>query len=256
MKKLIFGLFALLLNFAAVAQNIKGTVKNSSGEGIAFANISVLNANAGTNADRDGQFSLNLAAGDYQIAVSALGFAPKVLAIEATDRAAMLDIVLETSTEKLGEVVVTANKREEDILRVATSITSLSAQKVEQTRTVGLGNLTGLVPNYLYSELGVSFQQVQSIRGIQVFSENPAVATYIDDVNNLDILANGMMFTDIERIEVLRGGRRGRFSGAMLWAAWSTSSPKSRPTAPKVLPKWAWATSPCNATRQVSKRLW
>jgi iron complex outermembrane receptor protein len=65
--------------------------------------------------------------------------------------------------------------------------------------------LTALVPNYTYQELGVPFQQVQSIRGIQVFSENPAVATYIDDVNNLDILANGFAFTDIERIEVLRG---------------------------------------------------
>jgi iron complex outermembrane recepter protein len=31
------------------------------------------------------------------------------------------------------------------------------------------------------------------------------VATYIDDVNNLDILANGFALTDIEQIEVLRG---------------------------------------------------
>ncbi|MFT6816039.1 MAG: iron complex outermembrane receptor protein, partial [Sphingobacteriales bacterium] len=73
------------------------------------------------------------------------------------------------------------------------------------TRTWGLGGLTALVPNYIYQELGVPFQQVQSIRGIQVFSENPAVSTYIDDVNNIDILANGFAFTDIERIEVLRG---------------------------------------------------
>jgi iron complex outermembrane receptor protein len=61
------------------------------------------------------------------------------------------------------------------------------------------------VPNYNYQELGVSFQQIQAIRGIQVFSENPAVSTYIDDVNNIDILANGFAFTDIERVEVLRG---------------------------------------------------
>lgn len=205
MKKLIFGLFALLLSFAAAAQNIRGTVKNTAGEGIGFATVSVLNTSLGTLADRDGQFSLNLAGGEYRIAVGAVGFAAKVQTIQVGDRATTLDIVLENSTETLGEVVVTANKREEDILQVATSITSLSAQKVEQTRAVGLANLTGLVPNYLYSELGVAFQQVQSIRGIQVFSENPAVATYIDDVNNLDILANGMMFTDIERIEVLRG---------------------------------------------------
>src|SRR5690606_24478741 len=85
------------------------------------------------------------------------------------------------------------------------SITSLSTKKIEDTRTWSLGGLTALVPNYNYQELGLASQQIQSIRGIQVFSENPAVATYIDDVNNLDILANGFAFTDIERIEVLRG---------------------------------------------------
>jgi iron complex outermembrane receptor protein len=106
---------------------------------------------------------------------------------------------------KLEDVIVTANKCEESIIKVNTSITSLSSKKIDDTRTWGLNGLSALVPNYNYQELGVSFQQIQSIRGIQVFSENPAVSTYIDDVNNIDILANGFAFTDIERIEVLRG---------------------------------------------------
>ena len=110
-----------------------------------------------------------------------------------------------TKTKQLEEVIVTANKREESIIKVNTSVTSLSSKKLEDTRTWGLSGLTALVPNYNYQELGVSFQQIQSIRGIQVFSENPAVSTYIDDVNNIDILANGFAFTDIERIEILRG---------------------------------------------------
>lgn len=110
-----------------------------------------------------------------------------------------------TKTYQLEPISVTANKREESIVKVNTSITSLSAKKLEDTRTWGLSGLSGLVPNYNYQELGVTFQQIQVIRGIQVFSENPAVSTYIDDVNNLDILANGFAFTDIERIEVLRG---------------------------------------------------
>jgi iron complex outermembrane receptor protein len=110
-----------------------------------------------------------------------------------------------TKTKQLEEVIVTANKREESIIKVNTSVTSLSSKKLEDNRTWGLSGLTAIVPNYNYQELGVSFQQIQSIRGIQVFSENPAVSTYIDDVNNIDILANGFAFTDIERIEILRG---------------------------------------------------
>ena len=110
-----------------------------------------------------------------------------------------------TKTNQLEEVIVTANKREENIIKVNTAVTSLSSKKIEDTRTWGLSGLSALVPNYNYQELGVSFQQIQSILGIQVFSENPAVSTYIDDVNNIDILANGFAFTDVERIEVLRG---------------------------------------------------
>jgi len=40
-------------------------------------------------------------------------------------------------SKQLEEVIVTANKREDNILKVNTSITSLSAKKIEDTRTWG-----------------------------------------------------------------------------------------------------------------------
>lgn len=187
------------------AQNIKGTVKSAEGEALSFTNIVVLNSSWGTVADKEGNFSLELNKGIYQLQCSNIGYATKVQEITVTENSLFLEIVLAENTQTLGEVVVTANKKEEDIVKVATSITSISAQKIADTRTWGLSGLTALVPNYNYQELGVSFQQIQSIRGIQVFSENPAVSTYIDDVNNIDILANGFAFSDIERVEVLRG---------------------------------------------------
>ena len=198
----------LLLCFFAsssYAQNIKGTIKSQSGESVAFANISVLNGQQGSVADKEGNFTLNLKEGTYQLQFSAIGFATQLQKVVVADELVTIDIVLSENTQTLGEVVVTANKREEDILNVPTAITSLSAKKIEDTRTWGLEGLNGIVPNYTYLESGVSFQQIQSIRGIQVFSEVPAVSTYVDDVNNVDILANGFVLTDIERIEVLRG---------------------------------------------------
>ncbi|TAH20426.1 MAG: TonB-dependent receptor [Cytophagales bacterium] len=203
--KYLYILFLYFCSLVSYAQNLKGTIKNQVGEGLAFANIVVLNSSKGTVSDKEGNFSLNLSEGNYQISVSAVGYSSKLQSITFSEVHANHDIVLDENTQTLGEVVVTANKREEDIVKVATSVTSLSAKKLEDTRTWGLGGLTALVPNYTYQELGVPFQQVQSIRGIQVFSENPAVSTYIDDVNNIDILANGFAFTDIERVEVLRG---------------------------------------------------
>jgi iron complex outermembrane receptor protein len=186
------------------AQNLQGTVQSKSGEGIPYANIAVLNSAAGAVADKEGKFSLDLPGGAYQLKVSAVGYATQVMEVDVNEGKEVA-ITLPDNSMVLGEVVISANKREEDLLKATTSITSLSGKRIEDTRTWGLSGLAALVPNYNYQELGVPFQQVQSIRGIQVFSENPAVSTYIDDVNNIDILANGFALTDIERIEVLRG---------------------------------------------------
>ena len=82
---------------------------------------------------------------------------------------------------------------------------NISADKIQQSNTSDLSNLSALVPNYQYGNLGVGYQQQIALRGISVFSENPAVATYIDGVCALDISSNGLQLFDVERIEILRG---------------------------------------------------
>ena len=62
-------------------------------------------------------------------------------------------VVDSTKTNQLEEVIVTANKREENIIKVNTAVTSLSSKKIEDTRTWGLSGLSALVPNYNYTIL-------------------------------------------------------------------------------------------------------
>ena len=128
-----------------------------------------------------------------------------LLSILGTATIASAQVNDSTKVQKLEEVIVTANKSEQKNIEVPVAVTSISAKSITNSRLVNVSDLSGRVPNYLYQELGVGFQALQSIRGIQVFSENPAVSTYIDDVNLLDILAGGFALTDVERIEVLRG---------------------------------------------------
>lgn len=205
MIKHLLLLLSMLACSLIQAQTLSGKVTDTDGQPVPFANIYFLNSTVYAVADVNGQYQLEIASGASTLQCSAIGFASKIIELNLDGNTQKLDITLSQSAETLSEVIVTANKREEIISKVATSVTSLSAKKLEDTRTWGLGGLTALVPNYTYQELGVPFQQVQSIRGIQVFSENPDVSTYIDDVNNIDILANGFAFTDIERVEVLRG---------------------------------------------------
>ncbi|WP_422349535.1 TonB-dependent receptor [Flagellimonas sp.] len=201
--KYIMMVVLFCLGFVAHAQNsIQGRVTNEKGEPIAFANIAILNSSIGTATDDNGEFELDLPSTDAILRITTLGYAAENVQIGGRWD---LNITLSSTNEKLGDVTVFGRKREETLLTTAIAISSLDSRTVENTRTWDLGGLTAIVPNYLYQESGVAFQAIQTIRGIQVFSENPAVATYVDDVNQLDILANGFALTDIERIEVLRG---------------------------------------------------
>jgi iron complex outermembrane receptor protein len=138
MKQYLYVLLATFLISTVQAQNIKGTIKSQTGEAIAFANILVLNSANGTVADKNGNFSLDLNKGKYELQFSALGFATKLKQIEVTNQSLTIDVTLIDNSQTLGEVIVTANKREEDIIKVSTSITSLSAKKIEDTRTWGV----------------------------------------------------------------------------------------------------------------------
>ncbi len=184
---------------------LQGRITSDQGSPISGALITVLNRSLQTTTNSNGEYQLSLNPGTYKLQFSAVGYAPEIQEIKIDANTKALNKILTNSNLVLGEVVVTASKREEALVQVPVAVTSLNADRIENTRTWSLSGLTALVPNYNYQELGVPFQQVQSIRGIQVFSENPAVSTYIDDVNQLDILANGFALTDLERIEVLRG---------------------------------------------------
>lgn len=183
---------------------LSGRINDQEGKPVAFATLQVLRTTIGTQANENGQYELGLTTGSYQIKVSAAGYAATIAKLELKGDQSQ-DFVLTPSTNQLDEVVVTADRDEDKLVKAQTSITVLTEKNIRETRTWSLSDLMGLVPNYTYSELGVAFQQIQSIRGIQVFSENPAIATYIDGVNQLDIIANGFKLTDIERIEILRG---------------------------------------------------
>lgn len=204
MKRIIIFIFNILIVSSLYAQSIKGTIKNQTGEGIVGASVAVLNTPKGSITDKNGAFEIALSKGKYNVSISAIGFASKIESV-VVNGTTSLDITLKESSQELSEVVVTADKTETNLLNTPVAVSSISAKKVEEARIWELANLTAIVPNYLYSELGVAFQQIQSIRGVQVFSENPAVATYIDDVNALDIIGGGFQMADIERIEVLRG---------------------------------------------------
>lgn len=204
-KNIWAALWACLGAQLVLAQNISGTITDPENRPIADANISVLNSTRGTASNEKGQYSLQLPKGIHTLQISEIGYATKTLEIGIANEAQTVDITLQPATTQIDEVVVTAQKREQRLQDVPIAVTSLNAIRLQETRSWDLKDITAIIPNYSYTKLGVGFQELQSIRGIQVFSENPAIATYIDGVNSLDISAGGLQFMDVERVEVLRG---------------------------------------------------
>jgi outer membrane receptor protein involved in Fe transport len=114
----------------------------------------------------------------------------------------------------LQEVVVTANRREQDVLTVPYNISAISAQQIEDAGVKDLQGLTRMVPGLVSADLGPRANSTNSnliIRGLNAsdqgssyFGPNlavPLVSTYLDDVP----LFVNFNLTDIERVEVLRG---------------------------------------------------
>ena len=181
---------------------LSGTVTGPDGRPIASASVAVLNTTAGAATDADGRFSLPLPAGPATVRVSAVGYSAVVRAVTVPGT---VRVRLARADQALGDVVVTAQRDEQALADAPVAVTVIGGDQVEDARIWDVADLSGRVPSYLYQESGVGFQALQSIRGVQVFSENPAVTTVVDGVTGVDILAGGIALADVERIEVLRG---------------------------------------------------
>ncbi|MBK8307025.1 MAG: TonB-dependent receptor [Gammaproteobacteria bacterium] len=108
------------------------------------------------------------------------------------------------------EMVVTAQKREQNLQDVPISITAISGEQLEARGIEGLESLSSLAPNLQVNRApGNSLTSQVSIRGSvtgqTAIYVDPAVGMYVDGVYIGK--AQGSMFDllDLERVEVLRG---------------------------------------------------
>jgi iron complex outermembrane receptor protein len=109
---------------------------------------------------------------------------------------------------QIEEVVVTAQKRAEDIQTVPISITAYSAQDLAQRQIYQVKDLQFSTPSVTYSKGNFTSSDF-SIRGIgqSVVSgdEEAGVATDVNDVYLLSPLLAEQTFYDLQRVEILRG---------------------------------------------------
>jgi iron complex outermembrane recepter protein len=132
-----------------------------------------------------------------------------VLAISGTAGAAAAFAADTASQPTLTEIIVTAQKREQNIQDVPISVIALSAQQLKEGGVSDIKNLQALVPGLTVTSTTSENVTTARIRGIGTVGDNPglesSVGVVIDGVYRP---RNGVGFGDlgeIEQIEVLEG---------------------------------------------------
>ncbi|MBO9723939.1 MAG: TonB-dependent receptor [Novosphingobium sp.] len=117
----------------------------------------------------------------------------------------------EPAQSGLNEIVVTAQKRSENLQDVPIAISAIGSEKIEQLGIQDSRDLSGLAPNVTILPGTVSNSAaVFSMRGIsnggsESFGVDAANGLYVDGVYIARSGAMGLDVMDIQRVEVLRG---------------------------------------------------
>ncbi len=131
MKKLfIFSILFFLASIFSYAQNLTGIILDEVTKApLVGASIILKGKNTGTVTDTKGQFSLNTTTKPpFTITVSMVGYA--IQEVEVKDNTP-LSISMKESTEDLNQVVVSASRVEERILRSPVSIEKMDARAIQ-----------------------------------------------------------------------------------------------------------------------------
>ncbi len=184
---------------------ITGRVTNAQKELLPGVTIEILNSEVGSTTDANGEYQLKTILGGLQtIKASFLGYATQIREIDLSSESTV-DFQLPEATLELSTVVVSANKKEEEIQKIPIAISSVDAATIDALQIDNINQIGRIAPNFkTYDDGGGAFPMIAS-RGIFTIDESPIVGIYIDDVPQFFTYSFPALLDDVERIEVLRG---------------------------------------------------
>ena len=135
------------------------------------------------------------------LALGQLAFVTQAQAQEASD---------EGAAGGIGEIVVTAQKKSENLQDVPISITAIGGEALGATQGTSLQALQGMIPNVQIDNFANTPQSaVFTVRGIGVIEPDPyagnTVSIVVDGVPQFFSMGALLDLYDVDRIEVLRG---------------------------------------------------
>lgn len=217
MKKLLPFLFLSFFACTVFAQTtLRGTVRNTSnGEGIAGATISIKGKSGGATTDAGGQFTLNTdATPPLTLVVWSVGLARQEFAISNANTP--LEINLSESLSALNEIVVSASRTEERLLRSPVSIEKMDNVAVRNIATLSYFDATANLKGMDMVTSSLTYKEINT-RGFN----DTGNARFLQLIDGMDNQSAGLGFSpgnlfgpsdlDVESVELIPG------SASALW---------------------------------------
>jgi outer membrane receptor protein involved in Fe transport len=140
--------------------------------------------------------------------IAAMGLAPGLGLAQTAAPAAAQSAPSAADAPTAGEVVVTAQKRTESIMKVGMAITANTGEQLRVKRVTAVADLTRIEPSLQFSQTQ-SGTPVYTLRGVGYFeqslSASPTVSLYQDEVPfPFPVMSRGVLL-DPERVEILKG---------------------------------------------------
>ncbi|HEV7382860.1 MAG TPA: TonB-dependent receptor [Dyadobacter sp.] len=229
MKYYLSILLCLLVSTLAFAQTgkVTGTVVDNTSNAIPGATVLIKSTRTGTSADASGAFTIsNIAAGNYVLTVSSIGFKTKEIAITVAENEVNLNTIMLYEGDEILREVLVEGERDNKFSRNETAyVAKLPLKDFENTQVYStITNYllkTQIVTNFddaLKNAAGVDNLWTSTGRGgdgagyytLRGFSVQPKL------VNGLPGLTNGTINpANIEHIEVLKGPSATLFGNAV-----------------------------------------
>ncbi len=213
MKK-TFLLSAFLLPLCLFAQLngaviLSGKIVGENHEGIAAASVTIKDSKGGTTTDSAGRFSLVTSQKfPFRLVISSIGFAPEELEIKNSN--SKIAIQLTSQTFLANEVVVTASRVSEKILKSPVSIEKLDIRALKETPAASFYDALGNVKGVQLTTSSITFK-VPNTRGFNI----PNNFRFLQLVDGIDMQAAtlgvplgnaiGPTELDVQSIEITPG---------------------------------------------------
>lgn len=221
LKTFFSGLFVLFTFYSFAQVQVRGTVKDNTGELLPGVSIQIKGTTQGVVTDMDGNYSINVPDDQSVLVFSFLGMETQEINV---DGKTMLDVEMVSSSIGVDEVVVTALGISRERKSLGYSVGEVSGEELASVSQDNVMNsLAGKVPGVQINQTGAAGSSVSVvIRGATSLTTDNQPLFVIDGVpmsntlNNVSEMGNGnqvdygnaisdLNANDIEEMTVLKG---------------------------------------------------